>query len=542
MPVLHTFKTISLRKLASSFAFVCLILGSCNISQAQLEITEMMIDPNNEGAWEWIEVRNTTGASIDLNGYFADRLGDGDIPTTGNPNIESGKPNSPNTSIPAMGVAIIYDGFLGGANPATHDDSFFRSAWGIGPSVPLISADFFPELTNSGSAIGFWPDRASYNADLIDPNLGGALCSDPGVDMNTCEVGGFANAAFSIDFNGFPSANGQSTQWSGNGSNQNASNWALSVNGSNGAVTSTQLITPGGGADVANPGVIPTGTPPVASALVNTRVIITEMQYDSGVAEDDWEWIEIYNNTGSVIDFGATNYVFDDDDGGPLAGANITSGTVAVGDVAVLFNAGDLTLSEFQDAWDPGGTNGTTFIGVTAWPALGNGGDQPSLWDDFAEYTADEAAGDTTNAVAAVLYEDDGDIWPDSNNSGSISLASLASDTTNGLNWLLSNEFDTVSFQISVDTVLHPGGDIGSPGTFVTVAISPVDLDGDGDVDGADFLAIQRTNPALIPQWEIEFGNGSEALSAVSSVPEPSSVMLIGLAMALLPLARRQRA
>ena len=108
---------------------------------------------------------------------------------------------------------------------------------------------------------------------------------------------------------------------------------------------------------------------------MNEGVFFTELQYDSGIAEDDWEWVEIYNNTGTAIDFGATPYVFDDDDGNGLTEANVTSGVLAAGDVAVLFNAGDLSMSEFADAWDPGAANGTTFIGVAEWPALGNGGD-----------------------------------------------------------------------------------------------------------------------------------------------------------------------
>lgn len=39
---------------------------------------------------------------------------------------------------------------------------------------------------------------------------------------------------------------------------------------------------------------------------------------------------------------------------------------------------------------------------------------------------------------------------------------------------------------------MHPGGDVGSPGTFAAVASNPGDFDGDGDADGNDFLVWQR--------------------------------------------------
>jgi len=94
---------------------------------------------------------------------------------------------------------------------------------------------------------------------------------------------------------------------------------------------------------------------------------------------------------------------------------------------------------------------------------------------------------------------------------------------------------DNVSIGDSFADVLAALGTDVNPGGGVDV-----DLDDDGDVDGADFLAIQRTDPSLIPAWQSQFGSG--ALSVVTAVPEPSSVMLIGLAMALIPLARRQRA
>ncbi|MGI9428416.1 MAG: hypothetical protein ACR2NM_07155 [Bythopirellula sp.] len=51
------------------------------------------------------------------------------------------------------------------------------------------------------------------------------------------------------------------------------------------------------------------------------------------------------------------------------------------------------------------------------------------------------------------------------------------------------------------------------------------DADGDGDVDGNDFLMLQRTNPSLIPQWEIDYG--TEPLAASQAVPEPSVWLLM---------------
>lgn len=57
------------------------------------------------------------------------------------------------------------------------------------------------------------------------------------------------------------------------------------------------------------------------------------------------------------------------------------------------------------------------------------------------------------------------------------------------------------------------------------------DIDGDGDVDGADFLAIQRTDPSLISQWQTEYGNGIGVLVATNSVPEPSAVGLLVLSL-----------
>lgn len=61
------------------------------------------------------------------------------------------------------------------------------------------------------------------------------------------------------------------------------------------------------------------------------------------------------------------------------------------------------------------------------------------------------------------------------------------------------------------------------------------DLDGDGDVDGGDFLAIQRTDPSLIPAWEAAYPGTP---TSVSAVPEPSSAMLLLASLAVLATRR----
>ncbi len=58
------------------------------------------------------------------------------------------------------------------------------------------------------------------------------------------------------------------------------------------------------------------------------------------------------------------------------------------------------------------------------------------------------------------------------------------------------------------------------------------DFDGDGDVDGRDFLAWQR-NPSVgnLADWQANYNNGS--LSELATVPEPSALVLVFCAMGL---------
>lgn len=63
------------------------------------------------------------------------------------------------------------------------------------------------------------------------------------------------------------------------------------------------------------------------------------------------------------------------------------------------------------------------------------------------------------------------------------------------------------------------------------VANLSADADLDGDVDGADFLILQRTNPSLIPDWQAQYGLQVEVLQASSSVPEPTTQFMLLLAI-----------
>jgi hypothetical protein len=516
--------------------------------QGQLVITEIMSDPTspNDDAWEWIEVKNDGAAPIDLNGYIADRLGD---PQSATIAVDGAK--SANTIIPAGGVAVLYDADVA-VSEADFNDALFRTAWGLAPTAPLIgvSGNFGSGLTNgAGTTIGFWPDADAYSADVADDGMG------------VVRVAQFTNAAFSIDFrmdNGFPAAaNGKSIAWNGSGSNQSGANWAVTESG----VTSVPATVPGNTnstADIGNAGVLPPGTAPVG-------LWITEIMFDPRSADTQWEWVEIYNNTGAGIDFAATPYVFDDDDDAAKSAANLTSGVIPNGGVAVLFDGSQISISDMQAAWDPNGTLGTNFIAATSWTGgLTNGGDRFGLWPSLAAYQSEVTTSGGNNrtmdnASVAIAYDDTqataflGGVtgtWPNPDGNGSYSLTSLSLVSnqsltpTNGDSWALSGVGDSLgSFNaagISGTITVHPGGDLGTPGTLLTTPAGDADFDNDSDVDGRDFLIWQRglgngtnnltgdangdgiVDAADLAVWKSAFGGQS-----LAAVPEPGALALV---------------
>lgn len=71
--------------------------------------------------------------------------------------------------------------------------------------------------------------------------------------------------------------------------------------------------------------------------------------------------------------------------------------------------------------------------------------------------------------------------------------------------------------------------------------VSMVDTEPDGDVDGFDFLALQRDDSALIPAWQLEYGSGATLLAAANSVPEPSTLALLAIAFVAMIDGRSQQ-
>lgn len=76
--------------------------------------------------------------------------------------------------------------------------------------------------------------------------------------------------------------------------------------------------------------------------------------------------------------------------------------------------------------------------------------------------------------------------------------------------------------------------------TFLGVVGIPGDFNNDGLVDGRDFLMWQRnTSVGSLADWKTNYGQGS--LAAVSAVPEPGSLVLIGAFGILTCLGRTRR-
>lgn len=489
-----------MRILLGSIALIELLTS---LASAQLQFSEIMFHSVQEPEWEWVEVRNPTGDDIDLDGFIFDD-DDGTIVDPNIVNTASGG-MSANTVVPAGGVAVLYNG-----ESLDFDGQRFRNAWSLPASVALIGVQSSPGMANSGDHIGLWTPEG-YPLDQEDTDGDGIF-----------NVTGFDNSVANVNYdagNGFPNPSDASVYWNGSGNYMDGANWVESRNGVYSATTSVQTFADmtqiNNTDDTSNAGIVPVGA--AAPGL-----LISEIMYNPASPEDDWEWIEIHNNTGSTIDFAETPYTLDDDDSGPISEANITAGSIGNGETAVLFND-DISVQNAADAL----TNASNLIPVSSWPGLSNSRDAIGIWSSFDDYLADEANTVFDNADATVAYTDDPD-FPADNGSSSIYLDSLSSDPTDGFSWFLADPGDGISYNhaAAIGAVEdHPGGDEGSPGLFRVIPDG--DFNDDGAYDCADIDALLadavagndsesfdltgdgNVNQTDVATWLVEAGNAN---------------------------------
>jgi hypothetical protein len=522
--------------------------------------------------YEYIEVRNTGGTDIDLAMAYIDDIGgatDAASPIAAVPNTSTAS----NTIVPAGGVAVIYDGFLATGSPANFDDNLFRTSWGLDANVKLIGADFFPSLNNDSpntsvppytDGIGIWLNHADYELDvdrMATPAPNG-------------HVTGYAHAAASVVYQStapWPTGvTSGSIQWSGTGNNSDGATWYKSVNGQNGAVTNTQVTVNGAtnsASDVGNPGILPGGVAP--AGLRVTEIMYNPRSPEGQAPAANWEWVEVLNNTGAAIDFGATPYVIDDLGGANITAANLDTGLIPIGSTAILYNKNAITIADMQAAWG----NSINFIPINVVGSsdysLNNTdptGDTVGIWSSLTSYQTETGAPTArtfTNAIASVDYDNNANGWPNDDGNGSIYLSDLSLDPTVGANWLLSTLVDGLSYGPNLLTgtiVVDPGGAVGSPGSFAVVELGlDGDFNDDGKVDAADYTdwrdnlgaadetsingngdGLNGVDAADYDLWKLHFGEmaGSGGLAG-GAVPEPTSLVLLMLGLTSLAIGRR---
>ena len=404
-----------------------------------LQITEIWSGQTGADVTEdWLEITNV-GTDPWVSGVDPDLFYDD----------EATNPPDPTVADPILGLTRIDPGesvvvVIGNAGDATD----FVNVW-----TPVI------DLT--GVEVGFTDGAGlGQGGDAINLFVGGPTLETI-VDTEAYpDTAGFSGLSYDVDLGAF------------------------SVAGQNGAVETLAL----GGLDDTEPAVGSPGNGEPITVMPTVDLVISEIMFNPASAEDDWEWVELYNAGDTVVDL--SGFVLDDNNPVAVGAANIASGSIQPGETAVLYNADDVSDADFTAAWG----SGINLVAVTGWSALGlnNSVDTVGLWDSFASYNGDNQT--QANALVSVTYPNIGD------GAGSVYLTDLT---------------DQTSFALSTDGIATPAGgdaytsraaggnngsDIGSPGGFLSDVVAPTPSDPDlfqriGGVTGLTGAEITAFDP-----------------------------------------------
>ena len=296
-----------------------------------------------------------------------------------------------------------------------------------------------------------------------------------------------------------------------------------------------------------------------STVVVDTPVTVNRIEFDSA-------------NSYAVAGLGSVDLAFDPDDpidpndatGDPTievftgnhhfqADVNLTANTdVTAGDDTTLefHNTIDLGGNDLTIAPATGGLENGVVVLNTSITGSGNVSNSATL---SAGLAASLGTGDFSSTGTL-----DFDITPNSAGlflvsgtatlDGSVNVDFLDGATPAGTTTLLTagspivlpSGLPSLSFTGASGLSLALSGD--SMSLLLNSTSNPVDADGSGFIDGADFLILQRTNPSLIAQWELEYGMPAAAAASggLAAVPEPTSLGLVLIGLVGLGIRRRR--
>lgn len=193
----------------------------------------------------------------------------------------------------------------------------------------------------------------------------------------------------------------------------------------------------------------------------------------------------------------------------------------------------NLTINHQDDSAGSGGKRSAVLkLSLDAAPTLLGGG----VPIDMGLFAVDGIIG----GQSGIFYNDSIDNGGLPYNEGDIISATLGSST---YNWTISytgniNWTNADTSVIASITGAGTGNDVVLIGHSSNVVGTPGDFNGDGNVDGRDFLVWQRnTSVGNLSDWQTNYGTGS--LGAITAVPEPSTIIACFGCLALLVASRR---